>query len=87
MVVAPKSSREVRICVDLTRFNKSMKKENHSIPRDTGTGTTGGKPEILKKLMSSIQKNAFWYISGNRILSETKQQYPRRFRGSYLYDG
>ena len=33
MVVAPKSSGEVRICVDLTVLNKSVLRENFPLPR------------------------------------------------------
>lgn len=33
MVVAPKSNNQVRICVDLMRLNKSVKRDSYSLPR------------------------------------------------------
>ena len=33
MVVAPKTNGDVRICVDLTKLNKSVKRENFPLPR------------------------------------------------------
>ena len=36
MVVVPKPQDKVRICVDLTQLNKSVRREHHQLP-DTGT--------------------------------------------------
>ena len=33
MVVAPKTNGDVRICVDLTKLNKSVKSENFPLPK------------------------------------------------------
>lgn len=32
MVVVPKANFQVRICIDLTRLNQSVKRERHSLP-------------------------------------------------------
>ena len=33
MVVAPKTNGDVRMCADLTKLNKNVKKENFPMPR------------------------------------------------------
>lgn len=68
MVVAPKSNGKVRICVDLTQLNKSVKREFFPLPR-------------LEEIMSSLEgstcfskmdaNSGFWQIR----LDEESQEY------------
>ena len=57
MVVTPKASEEVRICVDLTKLNQSILREAHPLPSvDFTLGKLGGS-----KVFSKIDANsAFW---------------------------
>ena len=42
MVIAPKSNGKVRVCVDLSRLNEYVKRENHPLPAvDTTPGQVG----------------------------------------------
>ena len=47
MVVAPKTSGAVRICVDLTNLNKSVKRENSVAEGREDTEDVGGEQGIL----------------------------------------
>ena len=68
MVVAPKASGDVRICVDLTVLNKSVLRENYPLPR---------VEELLanlegSKIFSKMDANSgFWQIE----LAEESRQY------------
>ena len=57
MVVTPKASGEVRICVNLTKLNQSILREAHPFPSvDFTLGKFGGS-----KVFSEIDANsAFW---------------------------
>ena len=47
-VVAPKTSGAVRICVDLTNLNKSVKRENFPLPRVEETlANVGGEQGVF----------------------------------------
>lgn len=59
MVVAPKSSGEVRICVDLTRLNKSVKRENYPLPRVEETLALLEGSQIFSKMDAN---SGFWQI-------------------------
>ena len=59
MVVAPKSSGEVRICVDLTRLNKSVKRENYPLPRVEETLALLEGSKIFSKMDAN---SGFWQI-------------------------
>ena len=57
MVVVPKSNGKVRICVDLTKLNESVKRENHPIPSVEETlGKLAGA-----KVFSKIDANYGFY--------------------------
>ena len=57
MVVTPKASGQVRICMDLTKLNQSIKREVHPLASvDFTLGKLGGS-----KVFSKIDANsAFW---------------------------
>ena len=59
MVIAPKSNGKVRICVDLSRLNEYVKRENHPLPAvDTTLGKLGGS-RVFTKLDAN---SGFWQI-------------------------
>ena len=60
MVVVPKSDGSVRICVDLTKLNESILRENHPLPCvDQTLGQLTGA-----KIFSKIDSNSsFWQAS------------------------
>ena len=50
MVVTPKSNGEFRVCVDLSKLNEYVKRENHQLPAvDTTLGRLAG-PRVFSKL-------------------------------------
>ena len=54
MVVVPKANGKVRICVDLTNLNKSVKQERHPLP---------AVYQILAQLSGAHANSGFWKIS------------------------
>ena len=59
MVVAPKSSGEVRICVDLTELNKNVQRENFPLPR---IEDMLGRLEGAKWFSKMDANSGFWQI-------------------------
>ena len=59
MVVTPKSNGEVRVCVDLSKLNEYVKRENHPLPEvDTTLGRLAGS-----RAFSKLDANSgFWQI-------------------------
>ncbi|XP_015779103.1 PREDICTED: uncharacterized protein K02A2.6-like [Acropora digitifera] len=59
MVVTPKSSGKVRVCVDLSKLNEFVKRENHPLPAvDTALGRLAGSTVFTKLDANS----GFWQI-------------------------
>ena len=50
MVVVPKPSGQVRICVDLKHLNDSVQREFHSLPRLEKTLTQLARAQVFSKL-------------------------------------
>lgn len=59
MVVAPKSSGGVRICVDLTALNRSVKRENYPLPRVEETLALLEGSRVYSKMDAN---SGFWQI-------------------------
>ena len=59
MVVAPKSSGGVRVCVDLTVLNKSVRRENFPLPRVDETLAALQKGRVFSKMDAN---SGFWQI-------------------------
>ena len=59
MVVAPKASGGVRICVDLTVLNKSVKRENYPLPRVEDTLELLEGSTVFSKMDANF---GFWHI-------------------------
>ena len=59
MVVVPKASGKVRICVDLTKLNKSVRRERHVLPSVEETLAQLGGAKISSKLDAN---SGFWQI-------------------------
>ena len=59
MVATPKSTGEVRVCVDLSKLNEYVKRENHPLPAlDTTLGRLAGS-----RVFSELDANSrFWQI-------------------------
>ncbi|KAL9967390.1 hypothetical protein ACROYT_G025604 [Oculina patagonica] len=59
MVVTPKSNGKVRVCVDLSKLNEYVKRENHPLPAvDTTLGRLAGS-----RVFSKLDANSgFWQI-------------------------
>ena len=57
MVVVPKPQDKVRICVDLTQLNKSVRRENHQLPAVEQTLAQLAGAEIFSKLVAN---SGFW---------------------------
>ena len=69
MVVTPKSNGKVRVCVDLSKLNEYVKRENHLLPAvDTTLGRLAGS-----RVFSKLDANSgFWQIKlawKSRLLS------------------
>lgn len=62
MVVAPKSSGAVRICVDLTQLNKSVKRENFPLPRVEEMLAMIDGSQVFSKMDAN---SGFWQIKLN----------------------
>ena len=60
MVVVPKANRKVRICVDLTKLNESVLRENHPQPCVDYTLAQLAGAKIFSKLDAN---SGFWQIS------------------------
>ena len=59
MVVVPKSNSRVRICVDLTRLNQSVKRERHPLPALDQTLAQLAGAKVFMKLDANSD---FWQI-------------------------
>ena len=59
MVVVPKANGKVRICVDLTRLNRSVQCESHILPTVEHTLTQIGGVKIFTKLDAN---SGFWQV-------------------------
>ena len=59
MVVVPKPSGAVRICVDLTKLNQSMKREHHILPSVEQVLAQIGNAKVFSKLDAN---SGFWQI-------------------------
>jgi len=49
MVVVPKKSGAVRICVDLKPLNESVQREVHPLPKDDETPATANRSQDLQQ--------------------------------------
>ena len=68
MVVAPKTNGDVRICVDLTKLNKSVKRENFPLPRVEEILVTLEGSRVFSKMDAN---SGFWQIE----LEEESRRY------------
>ena len=59
MVVVPKANSQVRICVDLTRLNQSVKRERHPLPAVDQTLAQLAGAKVFTKLDAN---SGFWQI-------------------------
>ena len=59
MVVVPKLNGKVRICVDLTRLNESVKRERHPLPAVDQTLAQLAGANVFTKLDAN---SGFWQI-------------------------
>ncbi|ETX01927.1 MAG: hypothetical protein ETSY2_36450 [Candidatus Entotheonella gemina] len=59
MVVVPKANSQVRICVDLTRLNLSVKRERHPLPAVDQTLAQLAEAKVFTKLDAN---SGFWQI-------------------------
>ena len=59
MVVVPKPDGKVRVCVDLTKLNKSVRRERHILPSVEQTLTQFGGATVFSKLDAN---SGFWQI-------------------------
>ena len=59
MVVVPKANSKVRICVDLTRLNESVKRERHPLPTVDQTLAQLAGAKVFTKLDAN---SGFWQI-------------------------
>ena len=59
MVVVPKANSKVRICVDLTRLNESVKRERHPLPAVDQTLAQLAGAKVFTKLDAN---SGFWQI-------------------------
>jgi len=60
MVVEPKSESKIRICVDLTKLNHSVQRENYSIPSIDHIFAQLREAKVFSKLNAN---SGFWQIS------------------------
>ena len=57
IVVVPKQSGDVRICVDLTKLNEAVRRENYIIPKvEITLGSIGSKRHIYTKLDANTER-------------------------------
>ena len=66
IVIVPKANGKVRLCVDLTKLNLSVKREIHPLPSVKNTLGKLGNSKVFSKLDAN---SAFW----QRTLSESSQ--------------
>ena len=66
IVIVPKANGKVRLCVDLTKLNLSVKREIHPLPSVENTLGKLGNSKVFSKLDAN---SAFW----QRTLSESSQ--------------
>jgi len=66
MVVVPKPSRAVRICVDLTKLNQSVKRERYILPSVEQVLVQIGSAKVFSKLDAN---SGLWQIE---LASESK---------------
>ena len=59
MVVTPKANNKVRVCVDLTKLNNFVQRENHPLP---SVDTTLGKLAGAKYFTKLDANSGFWQI-------------------------
>ena len=59
MVVVPKSDGNVRICVDLTKLNQSIRRERHPLPAVDQVPAQLAGATVLSKLNAN---SGFWQI-------------------------
>ena len=59
MVVTPKSNGKVRVCVDLSKLNEYVKRENHPLP---AVDTTLGRSSDSKVFSKPDPNLGFWQI-------------------------
>ena len=59
MVVVPKASGDVRICVDLTKLNESVRRERHIMPSVELTLGQLGEAKVFSKLDAN---SGFWQV-------------------------
>ena len=59
MVVAPKTNGDVRMCADLTKLNKNVKKENFPMPRVEKIFATLEGSRVFSKMNANL---GFWQI-------------------------
>jgi len=77
MVVVPKPSGKVRICVDLKHLNKCVQREYHPLPRVEETLAQLSSAQVLTKLDA---KSGFWQIPlarNSRVLTTFITPYGR----------
>ena len=73
MVVVPKANSKVRICVDLTRLNESVKQERHPLPAVDQTLAQLAGAKVFTKLDAN---SGFW--SGTDIFTPDDIHHPVR---------
>ena len=59
MVVVPKQNGKVRICVDLTKLNESVRRERHPLPAVEQTLAQLAGAQVFSKLDAN---SGFWQI-------------------------
>ena len=59
MVVVPKANGDVRICVDLTKLNESVRRERHIMPSGELTPGQLGEAKVFSKLAANT---GFWQV-------------------------
>ena len=62
MVVVPKSEKQVRICVDLTKLNESVKRSQHILPSVEQSLAQLGGAKVFSKLDAN---SGFWQVKLN----------------------
>ena len=61
MVVTPKSNGKVRVCVDLSKLNEFVKRENHPLPAvDTMLGGLAGSTVFTKLDTTQVSGRSNW---------------------------
>ena len=62
MVVVPKGDKWVRICVDLTKLNESVKRSRHMLPSVEQSLAQLGGAQVFSKLDAN---SGFWQVKLN----------------------